>query len=468
MELSQISHLLLSTEIEDRFLKALLAYEKLLPLVEDNIASTSFSSKYKVILYELIIHHWKQYKELCNEDILILAIKERIAKKEEQKLCWKVLKRIQKIPTPSYNWMLEKLDDYLKEITIRKAIYESALTMDDGKLRNAIDILIQAIQRHGISSSNPMKDDLRLTANEYRLLDNDDDNLVCPTRIRPLDKLLKGFHRKQLFITMAPPGVGKSWFCVHACRSALMSGCYVLWITLEIDRRLVLQRFLQNISGTARSNFEGKIEIDNWNIINLKDGDSKKPKRDARLKVASVSNADAIAKALKIMRRFNGVMSIAEYPSGAVGIGTIEKDVNLFSVKFNRHPDLIIIDGFMDLNLPADDYRLAITNAARRLRKLAFDCNAGVMITHQANRQGITAKLIGGQHTSESLGPLIVADNLIALQKYKEEEKDGMLKLTVVKSRNFAGQKSIEVLQNLQIGQFCQYARIERRDEEDE
>lgn len=455
---------LLDQAIEDRYIRAILEYPDLLKITAGVLKEENFATSIKAKLYAAITFYWKEFETLPTVDLLEITISE-LYRNEQAQLVNRLAERIWKIPPPEWKWIISKIDSKIKTIQLRKALFNANEMLGAGELRNAQAALAESIRHDGLFAGKATND-LELSKSDIYELAKSEDTFCCPTRIYALDDYLKGFFRKELFVVMAPMNVGKSWAMIHFAVSALLSSKHILYLTLEMSKERVLQRILQNVSGTYTphhaDDYERTFEV--WNET-WDDKDEYQAK--------SLFDTDNVHKNVNILKRFGGMLSVKEYPSGTATIGMIEKEVLLYDITFNKLPDLIIVDGLLDIKFSGSTdlsrQRLGLTQVARELRRLATEYNAAVVTTHQANRGAISAKVVGTEHTGESIGIAQVADTGISLNQSKAENELGKMRISIMRARNQKKWRLFEIWQNLDIGQFCQASTtIQDTSEEEE
>ena len=448
------SVLLLDQKIEDRFLRAVMEYPKLVQLTAELLSRENFSSRIKSDLYTALLFYWKEFNEVPTEDILNVVLEE-LYPAEKGKLVQKLVKRLFLIPAPEWSWIVSKLDEHIKTIQLHKSLFEASELLKKGSIVDAEFKIVDTIKNSGLLTSES-KNDLELTKSDIFNIAYEEDSFCCPTRIYALDDVIRGLFRKELFLVMAPLNVGKSWAAVHMAYSALLSGKHVLYLTLEMSKDRVLQRILQSVSGTYSPRFPDDLT----KITQIWDSTwTEKEEYTAR----SLLNSSGVHRSLGILKRFGGVLSVKEYPAGTASVGDIEKEVILYDVVFGKLPDVIIVDGLLDIkysgSTDSSRQRLGLTQVTRELRRFASEYNAAVLTTHQANREAIGVEVVGAQHTGESLGIVQVADTGISLNQTKSEYQTGKMRINVMRSRNRQKWGTIEIWQNLDIGQFHQASR---------
>jgi hypothetical protein len=144
----------------------------------------------------------------------------------------------------------------------------------------------------------------------------------------------------------------------------------------------------------------------------------------------------------------------------------------MFDATFGKPPDVIVVDGLLDIkNHAGSDSRQkqsGLSDIAKELRRLASEYNAGVITTHQGNRDSLTADIVGVEHTGEALAIMQIADTAITLNQTKAEEQMGMLRVFIARARNQKKWQMIRIWQNIPIGQFCQASELVEATYEDD
>ena len=457
------SIILLDQKIEDRFLRAIMEYPKLVQLTSELINKENFSTRMKANLYSAILIYWKEFSEVPTEDILIIVLDE-LYPSEQGKLIQKLVKRLFVIPVPEWSWIVSKLDEHIKTIQLHKSLFEASELLKQGAVIDAEVKLVDTIKNSGLLTGES-RNDLELTRSDIFNIAHEEDSFCCPTRIYALDDIIRGLFRKELFLVMAPLNVGKSWAAIHLAFSALLSGKHVLYMTLEMSKDRVLQRILQNVSGTYSPRFPDDLT----KITQIWDSAWKNKEE---YKAKSLLNSSSVHRSLGILKKFGGVLSVKEYPAGSASVGDIEKEIILYDVVFGKLPDVIIVDGLLDIkyagSTDSNRQRLGLTQVTRELRRFASEYNASVVTTHQANREAMGAEVVGAHHTGESLGIVQVCDTGVSLNQTKSEYQVGKMRINIMRSRNRQKWGTIDIWQNLDIGQFCQASqRVENGNNEE-
>ena len=447
--------LLLDQALEDRFIKSLLAHEKMVKVVKGVLEPENFSTQLKHRIYTTVLWHYSEYKTLPDADILQYEFKELYGSKQEI-LLHRYLAKLSDIPVPEWSWIITKLDNWVKSIRLHKKLFEAAEAIKDGKLEIAQEMIIRTIRSSGLIATTG-KNDINLSLDEIQELVEDDNLFCCPTRIYALDDVIRGLFRKELLVVMAPLNTGKSFGIIHLAVSALLSGKHVLYLTLEMSKERVMQRILQNVSGAVKNRYADEVErqVELWS----EDWTTKE-----LVKVPTLLNIKTVAKHLNTLSRYGGKFSCKGYPSGTCSVNDIEREILLFDTYFNKLPDVIFIDGLLDIkHSGGGDERkrqAGLAEITTVLRRYSDEYNCSVVVSHQSNRTGLTAEIVTAEHTGQALEIVQIADTAISLNQTRAEVILGKMRIYVLRARNQKKWQMIEIWQNLDIGQFAQASKI--------
>ncbi len=441
---------LLDQRIEDRLFRALLEYPRLAQLLTGQLSESDFSTQIKANLFTVLLWHWDKFGDAPTLDTIRIEAEEMFGGMVPSMIT-RYLEKLDEIPLPPWEWIVHHADEWVKKIRLHRALFDANDRLRAGSYDDASQLVVAAIRAGGVIRHG-LTNDLELTDEELQEI-VDDRSLFCsPTRIYALDEIMGGLWRQELLVIMAGLNVGKTWGANHFGNAGLMSGCYVLHMTLEMNRQRALQRYLQTISGFVRPHSRS----DRWRNVELWSEDFR---RREIVEVKSLLHVGDLSAQMTNLRAFGGALAVRDYASGTCTLSDVEREIELFDVTFERPPDIVIIDGLADMDV-GKERREGLTTLTRGLRAVAHEKFCAVVATHQANRPGLSVEILEAEHTGENIAIAQIADTAITLNQTKEENARGVMRIFLMRARNAKKWQLIEVLGNLEIGQFCQDSRL--------
>jgi len=206
-----------------------------------------------------------------------------------------------------------------------------------------------------------------------------------------------------LFVLMAPPGIGKTWGLVNIGVNAIKKGLTVVHYTMELNENYVGRRYDANISGIAGQNL-------------------KYHKEDVERAVNAI----------------DGTLVIKYYPPQAATVNTIRAHIDKCILQGHR-PNLIIVDYADLLRCAAStmkmEIRHALGNIYEDLRALAGEYNIPVWTASQANRSSLEHDIIGAEKIAEAFSKMMIADFVVSLSRKVEDKLAGTGRWHVIKNR---------------------------------
>lgn len=457
---------LLDQQLEDRFFKALLEYDKLIGLADGQLEAESFSTQQKANLFKAICFYHKEFGGLPTRDLLLLTVEEMFSK-EQVVLTRRYLSKLDEIPVPDWDWIINRIDRVIKAITLHKAFFEGSTQLKEGNLQQAEDRVLRAIRTAGLHAP-AVRNSLDLDNEEIYEIVAQEGQVATFWRIPALDRITGGVQKQQLLVIMAPLNVGKTWAVQHLTHWGLIGSpklgiqpCGILYLTLETTKPVVYKRIFQMITGLLDPRHEddfrreSEVWVEKW---------SKKEIVTAE----TLFNIGLISRKLEYLRGKGGFLKLEYYPAGECGIKEIEHEIMMFDVAKGKPPDMVIVDGLTDMKLGVDprETRHGFAAVAKSLRSLAHEHNLAMVVTHQGNRESISAEIVGVEHTGEALAIMQTADTGISLNQTYAEYLEHKMRLFIMRARGAKKWVEIEMWQNLAMGQFHQASRIKKREEE--
>lgn len=246
-----------------------------------------------------------------------------------------------------------------------------------------------------------------------------EEKLTCG--FKPLDKICNegGPTRGEVFVFMAPTGVGKSVSLVNAGIAAFRKGLKVLYITLELSKHKTKLRF---VGAFSRINIKSRFE-----------------------------NEDVVRRRIdKERMTYHGDVILYEFPPDEISVDTIYQTIKWLKRVKGWAPDVVIID-YLELMISRnneynkDEYKKQ-KKVSTEIRGLAKNEHVLIITATQTNRNKDDKKKGGGggggeaidlSRIAESYGKSMPTDYIVSINQTSEEyNHGGRIRFYVAKNRN--------------------------------
>jgi len=253
------------------------------------------------------------------------------------------------------------------------------------------------------------------------------------TGFRDLDRHVNegGPTKGEVFVWMAPTGVGKSLVLVNTGLMSFRANLKVLHITLELSAFKTKQRYLGAFTHTPLKQI---IEKKN-RIIQLIDKESA---------------------------THTGGLLIYQFPPEEISVDTIYQVIKSLRRTKSWVPDVVIVD-YLELMMSRrsyynkDDYTRQ-KRVSTELRGLAGNEDVLLFTATQTNRElggkkkkdddGIGGGVIDVNRVAESYGKMMPSDYVVSLNQSQDEYKEGRLRFYIAKNRNGPKYKTVSAKVN--------------------
>ena len=278
----------------------------------------------------------------------------------------------------------------------------------------------------------------------------------------PLDKLGVRPGRKKLFVVVANPGVGKSWYCIHMAKINSLAGYKVLFVTLEMSKESVSQRFIQAFYSVAKSRAKFNDYVLNFNptdnFVATRIDEGRLDYMEDAYFLDSEKHRDIIKKDMEEYRdRFNrGLIVIKEFPDNTLTDYELELFLDRLLSIDKFQPDILFVDYPEKMKLNADNYRISLGRTNLNLLRIAKERNMGLIIPFQGNRKADDRVIwITDKFLSEDYSIFKHADVMISLNQVPAEQALGIVRPFVMKCREEVSGTRLIMSTNYSIGQSC-------------
>jgi len=238
----------------------------------------------------------------------------------------------------------------------------------------------------------------------------EDDTIRIPTGIAPLDRVLNGgLAKKEITVLGARSGCGKTTLAQNIILNASKVGKKCLFISLEVDKRSLLIKFLSNMSSVDSR----RISSNNL----------------SQTEIQSINHSKNIIKDYNIYVNDSSSLNIFE----------IEK---IIKQQLKRNPvDLVVVDYLQLVKTSGRNRVEEISQVSKCLKKIASTFDLAVLVLAQVNRDGADT-LPRLQHLKGSGAIEEDADVVIFVHRDTQEQEGGGVgmaetgKLIIAKGRN--------------------------------
>ncbi len=380
----------------------LLKNRQFLNRLYDIIDLNYFDSDANKWIVEVILSHYLTYKTVPTIDVF---------KIETEKITNELLK----------STVIEHLRDVYKNYGSNDLQYIEDSFDQFCKTKNFINFIIKAADDIKTKTIEAIHEDfnkiLRAGTDKNIGLNYDEEDAArryqASTRIplnTPWDVINKitkgGCGGGDLFVVMAPAGIGKSWLLASIGAHLFKQGKCVHHYTLELGQDYTAMRYDCIITKILYDNLE--FSIDEINAA-----------RDA-----------CVAK--------GGKLTIKNYPTKSASINTIKANIDN-AIIFDRKPDMIIVD-YADLLRPASGFKNkekheVLENIYEELRQIAGEYNIPVWTATQANRSSTSEEIVEADKVAGAYAKIMVADFIMSLSRRTADKIGDTGRVHIVKNR---------------------------------
>lgn len=346
-------------------------------------------------------------------------------------------------------YVVSQLQKFIRQQNLKSAYVESAEAFESGDIDKAELLLQKGLQNRSLSFDPGLN---LMAPGVLEDLINNPDEEGFDLFIDELDKRGIIPRRKQLTGFIAPRGKGKSWFCTHVFKCALIQGWSPLVITLEMSEKLYGVRLLQSFFSISKRDKVvrlAKLQLDKrgglQDIVH------------SEIERMTLKDEGIVAKLAKKARREfkrRPPFWIKSFPTSQLTVSQLKAYLNTLRELHNFTPDVIILD-YPDLMAhDVKNKRLELGRIQEELRGVAVELNCAMIVPSQGNRDSETATTVVGSMAAEDISKLGTWDTCYTYSQTTFEYKLGLARIFVEKARNEESKQMILVTQAYAIGQF--------------
>lgn len=346
-------------------------------------------------------------------------------------------------------YVVSQLQAFIRQQSLKSGIVDAFNAIQEGRIDQAELALNKALKRKaaafnaGLNFSN-----IETAIGLFDHLEEPGFSLG----IAPFDAAGIMPRRKELLMFIAPRGRGKSWFCAHVAKRALLQRWTPIIITLELSQHRYAVRMMQSLFSVSRRASEvqvARLVSENGRLQDiifekLDRGSLEDPKMQLQL-------------AARVRREFRRrpPLIIKEFPTGGVGVDALEAYLDNLEEIEGVTGDALILDYPDLLAHDPKQKRVEIGHITERLRGIGVARNMAVIVPSQGNRLSESATYVETDHAAEDISKVATADTVITMSQTKEERLLGLARLLAGKVRNEKDRVAALITQAYGLGQFC-------------
>lgn len=425
----------------------------------DQVRLEYFASRAHREIADAALSHWRQYKRPPGVHLRDELYGQLSTGDDRAELLDRVLQRIEAQRTQiNVDYVLGRFGDFIVEQTVRAAVLDAQAALDRGDVLQAQQVLARA--RH--IEARPFDAGVRLTDTDYfhSVLEGEEEPYLYPLNIQPLTEIRCAPARGTLFLFMALPGYGKSWFLVHCGKCALQYHYKVVHITLEMSTKQTYLRYLQSVMGAPREDIETTRPV----LQVLPDGGVSLAYEEL--------HADGLrTRAREIESRLKYAtwnLIIKQFPTRGLSVEQLELYLDTLADRDGFQPDVLIVDYADEMMLQGEPIRQYVSENYKGLRRIATERGLAVITATQSNRVGAAqaGSKLTAVNLSEDFSKAHTADIFLTYNQTDQERELQLARLWVAKNRDAPDRKMVLISQNYALGQFALNGLLLRDEEQ--
>ena len=374
------------------------------------VTSSHFRDKRYSKVYKLIQAFFEKYHKVPNIKTAMQLISQAAPEIDTQKLT----EEIGAVSHDNTDWLRDEIVHQARNQELRYFIANTAINEIDNPNPD-IDNLVEDLKKILTidSTFNIGLDFFNVEERYAKILAFD--SATMPTGYQTLDIVLQGGWRpKEMYVFMAPPGVGKSLHLTWVGQSLLMLGKNVVHFTMENPEERVSIRY-----DSAILKEEGMSLVRN--------------------------HQQTIERLNHIKETIKGRLLIKEYSSQTASTNTIRSYLTMIYEYEGFKPDAVIVDyiDIMKSDKKYDDDYAEQGAISRELRSLGQELDVPIITATQTKRGALEKDIITMDDIADSYHKARVADAIFAILEKDIERELGIQRLYIVKNRNAAAHQLI-------------------------
>jgi hypothetical protein len=405
-----------------------------------------YRSRERITIMEMIYKYFDEYKCAPKDDFFTLFEEERKSMPRDlYNKCIALIGVLKDITGSNYKYIVQKLNDAILHFQLEEASVEFAALIKQKKYENAKGIILKALKPpDGIDKSyfdyfqdkNYILD--RLKGNKYKMT----------TNIQGLDKLIGGINPPWIVTLLGATKAGKTWLLIELSLAAILQGLNVVFVSLEMNRKQIEERFDQVVGFMTDQHSDTPIEIrkkinNKWVVV--------------KEKVKSIFDLEEVHKErTKLKRISGGGLKILAFDRGRMNYMDIDRTLDELENE-GFIADIVIWDyyGLMKETQPNQGKKERIGENCLGMKEVCGKRNLIGVSAMQGNRKALTAKTFHSHMVADDIDTIFHSDLVIAICQTTEEENEGKYRLYIANYRHGNQHGTVGIVRDLNVGQMA-------------
>lgn len=441
----------LSSSLQENILILLCFSEDHVPLIVNSVPVELFDNvEYREIASKAI-NYYQQFKKPVAEhlpDVLSSIIEGKDKQKAE--IYEGILQDLyHSKDTVNTDFILSSIEKFIRLQNLKQGVIQVHGLLQSGDIDEA-ELALDSYKKQQLKVFDV---GLRLSDAEKALSVFTDVVDRIPLGIPQLDEVGITPAYKELFTIAALPSKGKTQGLIHVGKIGLLARKKVVHISLEMDKKRIMKRYLMSMTATTKRNATCDLAFFETDTLG----------RFVDINIQKIGGFDTLeepgiqAKLKNKISKFNSFqLVVQDFPSGQLTTQGLRVYLeNLINFE-NFIPDMVIIDYADLMKLRTNDRIDSISRNYVDLRGLAHEYNFACVTASQMNRKGKIekAKWLDEEHLAEDFSKMATSDVLISYNQTEKEKELGLARLLNVKNRDDVSGRKVIISQNYNACQF--------------
>jgi hypothetical protein len=444
----------LTTPIQESLLTLLTINDKEGGIAASLLNRKHFDQLYVMVAERLIAHHKTHGRSpgLAHLDDLFDDILNNPNHKKLDVIKSVLSGIVQQAASLNVEYIFGRLTTFMRSQMLKQGILQAAQAFEVGgeKAVAAVEEVLVATFKNTVVSldSGVFLGD---TSNTLKFLD--DPLKGWSLGIRELD--VKGLQPTtgEMLLYIAAKGSGKSWFCVHVAKQAMLHGKKVVHISLEMSQELVIQRYYQSFFAIPKRPVDfSYVDFTKDNYGRLKEVSIKEGSRKVSLESPDIRKR-LLGRLGDWGQRFNDIV-VKRFPMHSLTVSQLEAYLDQLELRHKFIPNMLIIDYPDLMKIDAANVRVDTGHVYGDIVRVLQERNLAGIIPTQANRLGNSSEQVSSVHTSEDFSKVQKASMVLTYSQTQVERRFGLARLFVDKSRSDEDKFTVLISQSYRTGQY--------------